>query len=134
MIRIGYGMDVHRLVEILRRLSEGGNYNIGSATLLGNISSVAVTHRYCGITRNLLLHHKACNRLAYDITATQNNTLFALSIDIISAQKFHNAIGGSRQEAGKPNRETACVYRVKTIDILAIVNRFGYLLLVDVTR
>ena len=92
-----------------------------------------MANRYCGITI-LLLHHQLSHRLTNDVRTSEDDTLLAAGLNVITLQKRDDTKRGGRDETRQTNRHTSHVDGMETIDILTIVNRLDDLLLVDMLR
>ena len=89
-----------------------------------------MTNRYGGIAI-LFLHHQLSHRLTNDVGTSEDDTLLAAGLDVITLQKRDDAKGRGRDEARQTNRHTTYVDGMEAIDILTIVDRLNNLLLID---
>ena len=82
----------------------------------------------------LLLHHKLRHRLAHDVAATEHYALLAGCLNAVTLEQRHDAKRCGRDEARQSDGHATHVDWMKSVNILAIVDGFNYLLLVDVAR
>lgn len=113
--------------------ANGGDDDVGLTALFFQRGRAGVANRDRGVAI-ALLHHQRGHRLADDVAASENDTLLARSLDIVTVQKGHDAQRSGRDEARQSDVHATDVDGVETVHVLAVVDSHDDLLLVDMLR
>ena len=90
---------------------------------------MAVTYRHGGVARIGFLHKKRSHGFSDDIAAPDNHHVCAGRLNPVAVKQSHDTCRSSAAETRQSDSHTSDVYRMKAVDILAVVNRLDNTLL-----
>ena len=112
------------------RNTDRGYQNIRPAAYLRKIFGTAVTDGH----RTVFVQQKHTHRLADYIASSDYDTFLALDRDVIGMQHLHHAGGRTGKKIVFAEHDFADVHRVKSVYILARINRFDDCLVIKMLR
>lgn len=126
-----YGSFLDHVGRDKARSTNGGNDDVGLATLFLERRTVAVANGDSGVAI-LLLHHKKGHGFAHNVGTSEHHTAFSTRWDVVAFEQFDDAFGGGRNVAWKADGHLAHIDWRETIDIFGWRNALCYLLFGDV--
>src|SRR5712671_575869 len=80
------------------------------------------------------VHKQQGHRFANDVTASEDDCVGALNLNIVAAQDFHAAGGRARDKSGPPTDQTPKAHGMEAVNVFCGINSFENSLGVDLRR
>ena len=128
-----YGSGTHHVGCDEAGLPDGGDEDVRTAALFGEVPGAAVAHGDGGVAVRAL-HHESGEGLAYDVGPPEDDDAAACGLHAVAAQEFEDALWSGGNVAGKSGKEAAGIDGMEAVHILAIVDGLNDPLLGYVAR